>query len=119
MNTTRHSVVIARPGYTTIALGPYSIRGFADLVASNLRHHLRNQPDTQIDVEPHDETLTHLPPLLTTPQGLAQHLAADEGTTDRLDVHARLAAQIGPREALPLMAEAHMRRANELWASAA
>ncbi|PBC72293.1 MULTISPECIES: hypothetical protein [unclassified Streptomyces] len=115
MDTTRYSVTLTRPGYTTIALGPYSIRGVADLTAWNLTHHLRDQADAQVDVEPHDETLEHLPELPTTPQELATVLANEPATTDRLDIYARLAAQVGGPESRKLLADAYMRCAVALW----
>ncbi|MFE2563064.1 hypothetical protein [Streptomyces mirabilis] len=113
----RFSVVVARPGYATVALGPYSIQTFADLAAWNLRQHLRGEADAYIEVEPYDDALTHLATLPTIPKELADRLAAN-ADSDGLGVHARLAAQVGP-DAGPMLAEAYMVRASALWSELA
>ncbi|WP_331746729.1 hypothetical protein [Streptomyces sp. NBC_00842] len=107
--TPRYSVVVARTGLPTVALGSYQSTEFAGLTAWNLTAHLA-EPSSYITVEPHDEDLPHLPALPTDPQLLADHLDEKAG----LDVHARLAAQVGTKAAGRVLADAYMVRAAAL-----
>lgn len=107
-----YSVVVARPGLPTVALGSYRSPEFAGLTAWNLTHHLA-EPGSYITVEPHDDDLPHLPALPTDPQQLADHLDEKAG----LDVHARLAAQVGTKAAALLLADAYLVRATALRAA--
>jgi hypothetical protein len=107
-----YSVVVVRPGLPAVALGSYRSPEFAGLTAWNLTHHL-GESSAFITVEPHDEDLPHLPMLPTDPQQLADHLDVQAG----LDVHARLAAQVGTKAAGLLLADAYLVRATALRAA--
>jgi hypothetical protein len=115
---TSFSVVVARHGYTTVALGPYRSRDFAGLAAFELGIHLRPEADSRVEVEDYDETVTHLPSLPTDPKELAAHVAEEPaGDADHLPVYARLVAQVGRTRVKGILAEAHTVLADELFAA--
>ncbi|WP_405506368.1 hypothetical protein OG323_06160 [Streptomyces cyaneofuscatus] len=68
------SVTIARPGYDTVAAGPYRSPEFAALVAHEAGQTLDGYPI--VDVAPHEPELLHLP---GNPEVLPQLLAAIDG----------------------------------------
>jgi hypothetical protein len=113
---TPFSVVVARHGYTTVALGPFPSRDLADMDAADLRTHLRSEPGAEVDVEPYDDTLTHLPPVPTDPRPLAKLVAEEPPAgSDHLPLYARLVAQTGPQRVKRILANAHSQLAAELW----
>jgi hypothetical protein len=113
---TPFSVVVARHGYTTVALGPFPSRDLADMDAADLRTHLLSEPGSYVDVEEYDETLTHLPTVPTDPRSLARLVAKEApGGSDHLPLYARLIAQTGPQRVKRILADAHSQLAAELW----
>jgi hypothetical protein len=113
---TPFSIVVARHGCTTVALGPFPSRDLADVDAADLRTHLLSEPGSQVDVEPYDDTLTHLPPVPTDPRGLAKFIAEESPAgSGHLPLYARLIAQTGPQRVKRTLADAHSQLAAELF----
>ncbi|MFF3094161.1 hypothetical protein [Streptomyces cyaneofuscatus] len=80
-------MTIARPGYETVAAGPYRSEEFASLVAHRIGQTLAGWHPI-VDVAPHEPELLHLS---GNPETLPQLLAAIDGQPTTPAVRAALA----------------------------
>lgn len=113
MTDVNYSVIVTRPGYDTIRIGPFGFRHLAEHATWDLHGQLHNtsHPDgTAIEVGPYDEALPHTPLTPRDAMGLALLMDdepdGNENGSNFPDLYARLHAQVGYDEAARLWGNA-------------
>ncbi|NUK54949.1 hypothetical protein HRW14_32805 [Streptomyces lunaelactis] len=109
-----HSVVLTRPGFSPIRIGPYEKEHQAEEVAAGLRgqlHNTQHVEGTVIDVGDYRPELEHLDPRVPAePYALAEAMDDDQGGDGTgcnfPDLYARLVAQEGPTRAYEVWGQA-------------